>query len=360
MDSVTYRWFREGDEPALLELLQAAFGRWPGVDVPCEPIEHLRWKLAVPNGATACCVAVRGGEIIAAQICAFQHFLLHGREVTALRGWDTATHPHYQRLGLMQKLRSFRIAEVHGRCDFEIGTWTNHPAMAALHEHDGRLDLGGGSEVLIAPVTARAALSALKVRLRVPGKLVRSSAAFARWAGARRAAARVDHAFVIRDIARFDDRANEFGAQASKQFSLILERTSEYLNWRYCDQRGGSFAVKIAEEEGQILGYAVLRINGGRAHLADILVLPGREDVVRALANAIIHEARNRGLDRLEFLAPKTHPFRRALADSGFVGRRARKVPPSYLPLRMSSEELSSLSSPGFVFHWVIGDSDII
>jgi hypothetical protein len=47
MDGATYRWLREGEEPALLELLQATFARWPGVDVRCEPIEHLRWKLMV-------------------------------------------------------------------------------------------------------------------------------------------------------------------------------------------------------------------------------------------------------------------------------------------------------------------------
>ena len=39
------RVFREGDEQGILELLTAAYGHWPGVDIDVEPLSHLRWKL---------------------------------------------------------------------------------------------------------------------------------------------------------------------------------------------------------------------------------------------------------------------------------------------------------------------------
>jgi hypothetical protein len=55
-----------------------------------------------------------------------------------------------------------------------------------------------------------------------------------------------------------------------------------------------------------------------------------------------------------------SHPYASVLQDCGFVGRRSRKTPFSFLPLRMSASELSFLESPGLRLHLMLGDSDTV
>ena len=60
------------------------------------------------------------------------------------------------------------------------------------------------------------------------------------------------------------------------------------MNWRFCDSRGGNYVVKMAEENGSILGYIILRINKIRedypiGYIVDLLTLPERLDVVSDL-----------------------------------------------------------------------------
>ena len=65
----------------------------------------------------------------------------------------------------------------------------------------------------------------------------------------------------ILEISSYDDRIDEFWHEVNDYYRFIIERTKDYLNWRYCDPRGGEYIVKTAEEDGRILGYSVLRIN---------------------------------------------------------------------------------------------------
>ena len=37
------------DAPAILELIQAAYDRWPPYEVSVTPLEHLRWKMNPPR-----------------------------------------------------------------------------------------------------------------------------------------------------------------------------------------------------------------------------------------------------------------------------------------------------------------------
>jgi len=357
----TYRLLREGEEPQLFDLMQAAFGRWPTIDVGVPPLDHLRWKLRPPNAEHYHCVAELDGRLIASQICILFPLIVNQRRMVGMRGMDATVRPEFQGQGVMRELRMFKQEGLIARCDFEFGGFARHPAMLKLHEQDGRIRLGGGMETLIAPLSVGSAVTVLKVRPgRSPAELARSAASFAQWMMSRRVRQGRRHLVTIRDVERFDERVDAFGAEAAEPFEFILERTQAYLNWRYADPRAGDFAIKLAEEEGQMVGYAVLRRTNGRAHLADMMALPGRDDVVEALALAALEHFREAGESTVQFLMPKNHPYEQTLRRCGFAGKRKRKVPPDFLPMRLSEDELASLTKPDLRFHFMLGDSDTI
>jgi hypothetical protein len=247
------------------------------------------------------------------------------------------------------------------RCDLEFGGFARHPAMLKLHEQDGRIPLGGGMETLIAPLTVRSAARVLKLQPgRSPAELARSAVAFAQWTMSRRAHQNRRHGVTIRDVERFDGRVVAFGAEAVEPFEFVLERTQAYLNWRYADPRAGAFGIKLAEEYGRMAGYAVLRKTNGNAHLADILASPGRDDVVEALAVAALEHFREAGEPTVHFLMAKNHVYEQTLRRCGFAGKRKRKVPPDFLPMRLAEDELGSLTKPDLRSHFVLGDTDTI
>jgi hypothetical protein len=40
-------------------------------------------------------------------------------------------------------------------------------------------------------------------------------------------------------IERFEEWADEFWTQLGARYKFIVQRDKDYLNWRYCDPRGG-------------------------------------------------------------------------------------------------------------------------
>lgn len=360
MGEIVYRLLREDEEPQLLQLLQAAFGRWPTIDVPVAPIEHLRWKLdgAAPE-ARCHCVAELDGTIIAAHVCVLHRFRSAKGPMVGLRSWDAAVHPDYQGRGLIGELRRFLYDEVVDRADFEVGAFTGSPAMRRILDREGRMMLRPAMETTIAPLTLSGAISTLKLGpRRSPAQLARSTAALARWVQSQ--ARPRTPGLAVRPAECFDQRVVRLVEAASARFDFLLERSPALLNWRYADERGGRFEIRVVEEGEQLAGYAVLRTTGGRAYLADLLALPERPDVVETLARDALLVFRRQRATLVRCLIPSAHPYRRILRSCGFAARRKAKEAYSIIPYRASQDELAFLQAPGLRMHLMLGDSDTI
>jgi GNAT superfamily N-acetyltransferase len=105
--AVEVRDFEPGDEPHVLELLQAAFGRWPRDIHSVEPSEFFRWKHVEGTfGSSKLMVAEAGGAVVGCH--AYMPWRLRaGRgTITTLRGGDLAVHPSYRRLGVSMAMRA--------------------------------------------------------------------------------------------------------------------------------------------------------------------------------------------------------------------------------------------------------------
>jgi hypothetical protein len=150
-----------------------------------------------------------------------------------------------------------------------------------------------------------------------------------------------------------------FFKEAATVFDFIQIRDSTYLNWRYCDPRSGPFVVRVAEQDGQMLGYCVLLTFERRPAIVDLLALPGRTDVVRSLVEDALAEFRRRGAAAVLIHTVQRHPYNEALRRSGFLDRDGTAlalISPAWLP----RNELEFLADPGARVQLMLGETDYV
>ena len=317
---------RPGDEPGLLQLLQAAFDGWPKVPVAVSPLEHLRWKLSShPNAYRYAIVAEAEGQLIAIRQFFIERIKARDRVWLLRNGFDSAVHPDWQARGVMGAIRTFRVDRFTDEIDLHIG-YGNNPAVLKLRKREEIRYFSNPVDVLT---------------LDLPASFPASPPVWQ-----------------IAGAGRFDERFDSFYAEASQQFDLIIERSVQYLNWRYADPRAGVFHIRIAEEEGCVLGYAVLNVANGRASIADLLALPGRIDVAASLVDDAIGYAIESGATTLECWCQTRHPYKDVLLARSFRPKRTIRL--TYLPLRTARAEVEFLASPKAAVHFALGDTDLV
>ncbi len=80
----------------------------------------------------------------------------------------------------------------------------------------------------------------------------------------------------VRAVERFDDHFDGFWSQARDRYPVMSVRDRDFLAWRFAPVSGRSYRILVAQMQGQMLGYAVIRcapVRGVWAGLvADLLV----------------------------------------------------------------------------------------
>lgn len=138
---------------------------------------------------------------------------------------------------------------------------------------------------------------------------------------------------------------------------LIQRRDQATLNWRYADGRGGPFTIRIAEEDGRLVGYAVTRAMKSGAELADLLVLPGRDDVANALIGDALDVGRSAGAAAMRAWMMEHHPYHRLLLHHGFVP--VRRIVEATFEHRGNEHDLYTfVRDPWAPIHLMLGDTD--
>jgi GNAT superfamily N-acetyltransferase len=279
-------YYRNGDEQGILDLLTAAFGRWPAVDISVPPIDHLRWKLTSDPIAREFQYLVDAGRIIGTRLLMSQQVLVKGRALNCTKFTDLTIDRDYQGRGIMRQL--WTESETAARRRFKMSMVLTDSQLADFMKRRGHRRPANTLEHLKCDVS--------------------SPAATRRPAG-----------FAITRAACFDARVDELFAQVATDFDLITVRSSAYLNWRYADPRAGRSVIYVAEMDVRMLGYVVVAPSRRRAFIADLLVLPGRADVLAALVEqAVAHCAAN-GLSSLRCWSVRHHPYRDVLLAACFA-----------------------------------------
>lgn len=358
--AVSFHGIEDGDEPRVMELIHAAFDEsWPGLPLNGEPIDYLRWKIRSPLADSTYSTAMKvDGRFVGLTVGVAREGVLRGKKYrVSAGGGDTCVHPDYQGRGLYRALTEETNSRSRQRFRFAVGNST-HPTVLRSRESRGVHSIVHPFDRMLKPLAHWRSFGATDA-----GHL-RRVALGVRF-GARRVSARLRWrpygdpvSIALRQIDEFDERMDRFSEVAASQFELMLTRDADFLNWRYRDPRGGDFRASLAEDQGAVLGYSVLRVRGDRCYLVDLLALPERPDVVRALVEDAVAYAERAQMPALVCLLPRHHPYMTVLQRLGFV-RSGTNMSRAYWPWDMPAELAFLESDARSRIHLMEGDGDM-
>jgi hypothetical protein len=135
----------------------------------------------------------------------------------------------------------------------------------------------------------------------------------------------------LEKIKSLDDRIDVFWDKIKEHYSFILERNKTYLDWRYIDNRSGEYTIILAKDlKNEIIGYIVTAINRKNknypiGYIMDILALPEKDEVVDKLITNAIEDFDREGINLVNALMFKDHPFKKLFLKNSFLNSR-RKI----------------------------------
>jgi GNAT superfamily N-acetyltransferase len=137
------------------------------------------------------------------------------------------------------------------------------------------------------------------------------------------------------------------------RFGLFVQRSAEYLNWRYLDNTYQPHEILTARKRGSLVAYAVFIQAGENGSIVDLV---GSEDagVLTTLIEAVVALLKSRGVNTISVPMFGSHPWVPLLRGLGFMPRESKPVvvhcSPPFLP------EMVTLAQRGFFL--MQGDRD--
>jgi hypothetical protein len=123
----------------------------------------------------------------------------------------------------------------------------------------------------------------------------------------------------------FEQEFTELYRRYTGHGTVMVERSAEYLNWRYRANPVHRHEVMTARRAGRLVGYAVFRQEDTTAVLADLFTADGSA-VVTDLAHGVARLARRRGLEAVSISLLESSPWIQALREAGFTERETSPV----------------------------------
>jgi len=292
------------------------------VETDVTPIDHLRWKLAAaPDPEKTHVVAEAEGHIVGCHLSLVREYLAGGA-VTVRTDIDVAVAPEWRGRGVNGAQTKLSIET--SPATFVLTT-TDNPSLVRADHYRGHRPLRN--------------------------RLISTSCDLTQ--AVHTSGTRVD------SIASFDARTETMWTKAAEPYEFIAAPSAAWLNWRYCDLRGGNGFVLQAEQGCEVLGFVAARISRGKGYIAYLLALPERSNVVQALTASCLARFQEAGLREAVCALPGHHPYRGLLTEQGFSQNR-RRIPLTTRPGYPGDPERPSLRKPNAAVHIMLGDTDLI
>jgi GNAT superfamily N-acetyltransferase len=354
----------EGEEKDIVELLNIIFPNWPTVDVD-SPLEYWFWKFRDnPVSSKNFNVALSRGNMIGLFGMFPSILKILDKLLLSNTGVDVGIHPDYRGRGIYNHLRNhvneMRMMEGYG---FSFGIESN-PILIQSHERRGDQEK--------TPFTAREDFKIFDIGvhyqhkktnykwLKIIGfKLLNSIFALK-----NRFHGELKHPEIsISEIKIFDSRINGFWSTIKEEYDFIFKKTEDILNWRYFDPRGGKYIVKIAEKDGEIVGYIVTSSKYNREYQVGYIVELLSLSEYPYLKNMLIKDALNyfvkKKINIIRILAVSNNTVEKILRKHFFI-----KGKPLYLTYTRETNNEFYIRARGLLvpdrIHFSYGDFDYI
>jgi GNAT superfamily N-acetyltransferase len=331
METYTVRRYQEGDEEGIVSLLDASFNGWPHLDVGGTALDYWRWKYQ--NNfidQKLVYIADSGKKVVGVVHSVPMKIKMFDKYIFSNLGGDVCVHPDYRKLGLWKTI--LQMAN-EGRREAGVKYLYNVTENPIVIETFTKMkDYKPFPHRVVNLVRIRDVdrqLEAMPVKNKWVKKTGYHVVNLANTLRYTLEGEKQREGLVVKEIELFDDRVDELWEEVSKHYDFIVRRDKTFLNWRYCDTRTGDFVVKQVEQDGRVLGYCALRINRYEesyhvGYIVDLLALPGRLDVVDALAAEAVDYFDSQGTNIVNCQTVKGHPYEKALNRHGFLDSRLK------------------------------------
>jgi len=163
----------------------------------------------------------------------------------------------------------------------------------------------------------------------------------------------------VKQVEYFDNAVNLLWDKVKRHYTIIVERTQEFLNWRFTQNPDVRYTKYVVPSTGgQILGYAILKVYIHQdmiiGHIVDMLSVTEKE-VVKVLLEHSYNFFLERGIRYISCWIPKNCFYSSILEEEGFV----RKEIETFFGIRLF-EHNAFLKSTEQLSNWFLtmADSD--
>lgn len=307
--SCSLRKFQDGDEQAIVELLDAAFGKW-------HSLEYYKWWYTKnPAGPSIIWLAEYDNKIIGHYGIVPMAMKVGNVYATGSFSCDAATHPKYQSQGVFSSIvnRAYLDAgENHIPVTYGFAN-TNLGATYKRYERIGRICF---------MIRMTKALDRDPLLARYVGRKVLTGTA-TRQLPRTRASRYPTGRFRIETSSRFDERVNTFWEEISRNFAIIVRRDERHLNWRYADHPERKYTIYTVVRDHRILGYCVMtQQKWGNLRLgliADILGFQDQGNVVGYLIDEAVEHFKKENVQGVSCMMSEQHPYGPLFRRAGFI-----------------------------------------
>jgi GNAT superfamily N-acetyltransferase len=286
----------------------------------CEA-EYYRWKLvANPSGRGLFKVADDTGRVVGITTITPKRVYLRGRLISGAEIGDTFTHPDYQRQGMFSTLVDLTRAEALSEgLEFIYGT----PNDQSRPGYEKKLNFAQipSSRVFsyVRPLNVGAVLLAHMGKPVLAKVLAPAVSAALRTVYRFRSTGVKD--LKVSSVSEFPEDVINLWNICSGNYSWILRRDKEYLDWRFVSNPD-RYTIWLASRNGETAGYLVTREGSfGKlrvGYLADFLVREDFPKVFQSLLFAAASSMRRADVDFLATWVVKASSYERVLSRFGF------------------------------------------
>jgi Acetyltransferase (GNAT) domain len=316
------------DRDALIELTRVVFAE-TGAEKGAElGPEFWEWQFTrQPTGRTDIWIGELNGQIIVQIPTNVVRLKWGNREVLAAWVIDLVVHPAHRDKSLFIRVGRFsnkEMGETGISLSLGLPNKKSFPAAIRFVKHH----LVSQVPVLVLPIRWSRLLERVGIPAwasRILGPLASVGHRLISFPTARA------KGIEVREVSEFPESMDDFWQRASAPHKIISIRDEKYLTWRFRDCPTRSYKILIAEGNGELAGYLVYRVfekDGLRmGALMDMLVEPGRRDVLNALLSKAIAELRAARVDAIMALMVHDRLYFPALRRLGFA-----KLPERFNP----------------------------
>jgi hypothetical protein len=370
-DNIRIRPYREGDEEEIVELLELAFDGWPNFDLPCTPLEHWQWKYRDnPENKCIIVVAEKDDEIVGCMHTLFMYVKFRERYRLFVQFSDAVVNPIYRKHHVWTTMGEFCRDLIEREGETLIIAFMGNPiVMRKAKEARNRkrfphilttlikikdIDYYFENRKTNQRIIDKAGLHLLTFYNRLRNSLVKSNFEISRDVN-------------IMKIDRFRKDINVFWRRIADQYDFIVKRNQDYLNWRYCDPRGGKYQIKIAKKKDEVLGYVVFRerLKANKTenktivgYIIDLVSLPKHLNISYGLLELTVQYFEEKSINLIQSWIVKNHSYEDIFRRQGFIDSKIR--PEVSYGSWNSNVKVDEMSSQPSRIHIQYGDTDWI